>query len=181
MSNTQLQRIQGKLKLADIKKLRDKLVISYTREITNKFTGKPIAKKDILKISSRMHEFTIYEIYEDTDYVTKKKTVRHYGLGWISLDMKTGVVKAGTEKNNRTVDRIYASSPTWNTLVDFLRDMEETKSGTTYGATIAYIDEYLEHDMCGPEVEECGDWKPKNQRDINQKSKRGGYHHYGRY
>lgn len=181
MSNTQVESIKGKLKLADIRKLRDKLVISYTREIEKKFIGKPIAKKDIPKISPRMHEFTIYEIHEEVNYVTKKKKVYEYDIGYISLDMKTGVVEAGTDKNNRSVDRIYASSGTWNTFVDFLKDLEETKSGTTYGATIMYSDEYLEDAMCGPQISNYGDWKPKNQRDINKKSRRGSYPMYGRY
>lgn len=181
MSIVQQQQMKARLKLADISILRKNLVAAYTRDIERQVRNKKIPQKDLPKVNSRMTDFKLFTIEEDLN-----DEPGICGLGWISLDMKTGEVRASSDKNNHAVDDICENSVTWNCLARFLKALPETKSGKTYGAYIAYVDEYMEDDMIGPSYTYYGDWLPISKRKINQKpvpksNSYAGYGSFGRY
>lgn len=60
MSFREREKIEGKLKLVDIRKLRDMLVTIYAKEVAEEIKGKNICKYNLPIISKRMCKFEIF-------------------------------------------------------------------------------------------------------------------------
>lgn len=160
MSFREWEKIEGKLKLVDIRKLRDTLVPIYTEEIEEKFKGNKIVKRYFSKISKGMTDFAILHVSECSD-TTDLTPPDVWDIAWLKLNMKTGEISGEIHEGNYAVSNVYENSATWNALVRFLNDLQETKTGTTYGACITYNDENIEAEMLPPHSTYYGDWRPK--------------------
>lgn len=176
MSCYNQQRIHGKLKLADIRTLREKLVVAYNKDMQDNFSKVKAFKKDIPVANSRTSVFKLIACVKESN--GKKPSYWTYSPATIQLNMKTGEFIAETDYNNHTVEEVYEFR-TWKVLVYFLENLKETKAGTTYGAESRYYDEYMAETMSGPDISYYGDWKPKALRRINQKPNYSYHKPYG--